>query len=480
MKGNETVMIFKFFDRFFNDIRSFLDPHKYELLQSYFETNLAELWENCILESIKSVFTSVYKGIVLNIIFGLLTSFGLPGILFHWLSTLLGVCMLFTTVQSSTGLIVVFVTFLSSFFIICFNKYVQSRWALKQQPEAKKTTRSWLSCASCSQYGSIVLFVLCEYLLLEKETWLEIRGIMMVFSMKLTSLIADLPGPNLPGLSAYFGYMFCPGNILFGPWISFEHYMMQVNFPTRKNLHWLYGIIRALMCAVIFVTISNCWASYFISEDSNSFLLGYQEALSFRSSHYFVCYLSEAFMIAGGYKDFAYHFEEAYWKLSITNVWAIELPMSLAVVATNWNKPMHEYLKKYVYRLWLPSGKFRAVLLTFVTSSLFHGLELKVSTVLVCLGVFSYLQILVRDYISQAFDICVKVYPCKSCQHEIKRDSIVSKLTLLTFSLFTALHLVFLGVLMDESAAEVGIFQKWNDLYFCSLWIMFVNFLLVK
>ncbi|KAH1030042.1 hypothetical protein HUJ05_003180 [Dendroctonus ponderosae] len=122
-----------------------------------------------------------------------------------------------------------------------------------------------------------------EYLLLEKETWLEIRGIMMVFSMKLTSLIADLPGPNLPGLSAYFG-----------------------------------------------------------------FLLGYQEALSFRSSHYFVCYLSEAFMIAGGYKDFAYHFEEAYWKLSITNVWAIELPMSLAVVATNWNKPMHEYLKKLI------------------------------------------------------------------------------------------------------------------------------------
>lgn len=51
-------------------------------------------------------------------------------------------------------------------------------------------------------------------------------------------------------------------------------------------------------------------------------------------------------MIAAGYKDFVYHFDETYWKLSITNIWAIELPMSLAVVATNWNKPMHEYLKK--------------------------------------------------------------------------------------------------------------------------------------
>lgn len=155
--------------------------------------------------------------------------------------------MLFTTVQTSTGLIVVFATFVSSYLIICFAKYVQSRWALKQQP------RNWLSGASCSQYGAIVLFVLwwvwlglwkkinatiikyySEYLLLDKDTWLEIRGIMMVFSMKLTSLLADLPGLNLPGFSAYFGYMFCPGNVLFGPWISFEHYMMQVNFPTRK------------------------------------------------------------------------------------------------------------------------------------------------------------------------------------------------------------------------------------------------------
>lgn len=118
--------------------------------------------------------------------------------------------------------------------------------------------------------------------------------------------------------------------------------------------------------------------------------------------------------------------------------------------------------------------------MTFVMSSLFHGFEIKISTVLISLGIFSYLQIMVRDYISHAFDICVKVRPCKNCQHKIKKGSFICTLSLLAFSLFTVLHLIFVGVLMDPTTDDVGIYQKWDNLYFYSLWIMLLNFLIVK
>lgn len=73
-----------------------------------------------------------------------------------------------------------------------------------------------------------------QYLVLDKDTWLEIRGVMMVFSMKLISTVTDLPPCEFPSFCQYLGYMFCGANVLFGPWISFEHYMTLVKYPTRK------------------------------------------------------------------------------------------------------------------------------------------------------------------------------------------------------------------------------------------------------
>ncbi|CAG9760172.1 unnamed protein product [Ceutorhynchus assimilis] len=455
--------------------------YKNELELEYFQETFYDVWENCVIESYSSLYHSIHKPFVLNVIFGLLASFGLPEILFHWLTALCGGYMLVTTMQSTTGLIVIFSTFILAYVPLFCMKYVQSGIHSGENYSNQQTTNS---CSGISAtlilYGLIAMSVLFEYVLLDKEISLEIRGVMMVFSMKFISLVADLPAPNLPSFPEYFGYVFCSGNILFGPWISFEQYMLQVNFPTQKNLNWIFGVSKALSKSLIFLSISNCWASFFIGDNRNSLLTGYKEAISVRTGHYFICYVSEAFMLAAGWKDVSHHFEQDYWTFSVTNFMKIEFPTSLAAVVVNWNKPMHEFLKKYIYRKWLPTGKFQAVLLTFVISSLFHGFEIKVSTVLISLGVFSYLQILVREHISQAFNICVKIHTCKSCQHKIKRDSIICKLALIVFSFFTILHLIFLGVLMDQSTDEVGIYQKWYNLYFFSLWIMLLNLLVVK
>ncbi|XP_066152870.1 protein-serine O-palmitoleoyltransferase porcupine isoform X2 [Euwallacea fornicatus] len=390
-----------------------------------FEETFHDVWENCVVESIQSIYSSVNRLILLNVVFGLLTSL-----------------VYFRTSRSTV----------SQSLIIIWDIYAANNSSVKYS----------------------------QHVFLEKETWLEIRGIMMIFSMKLISTVADLPLQNFPNFIQYCGYMFCGGNVLFGPWISYEHYLMQAKFPTKKNVYWLCGVIKSTLLCLFFLTVSNCWLNYLISENAVILLRSYKEALSFRAGHYFICYLSETTMLAAGWKNPNFHFDEKYWHFPITDFMSIEFPTSLALVVINWNKPMHEFLKKYVYRKWLRAGRFLAFLLTFIISSLFHGFELKVSTVLISLGIFSYLQMALRDYIAQAFDICVRVRSCNSCQHQIKRDNIVCRLCLLVFSIFSVLHLIFVGVIMDESTDQVGIYRKWQDLNFFSLWIMFINFIIIK
>jgi hypothetical protein len=73
--------------------------------------------------------------------------------------------------------------------------------------------------------------------------------------------------------------------------------------------------------------------------------IAYRDALSFRSSHYFVCFLSEASAIMSGFG----HHEDEPWSLSVARPQFIEIPRSLVQVVVYWNMPMHNWLKNCEY-----------------------------------------------------------------------------------------------------------------------------------
>lgn len=54
-------------------------------------------------------------------------------------------------------------------------------------------------------------------------------------------------------------------------------------------------------------------------------------------------------MIAAGWKDYHFHFDDHYWNLLVTDVLKIEFPTAIAEVVVNWNKPMHDFLKQCMY-----------------------------------------------------------------------------------------------------------------------------------
>lgn len=425
------------------------------------------IWTDCILPSLSSIQFFLLKLILINLLFGVIvTTRKLSEDLLHILSGLIGVYFIFN-LEYFLGKVIILTFVGVSYCLVLFKCFVDARY--RQLKHFK-----YFNSSNILKCVTIIVLVLCQYILLELKTWMEIRGVIMIFTMKFISLVDDIDSFVISHLSCvqYFGYMCCGSNILFGPWICYKDYSLLLKTPTVKSKWWIFAVAKTLLKSIIFLIFSNCILDYLIPEESNSWLIAYKEAVSFRTSHYFISFLSEASMLAAGYKNFRYWYSNK-WQYVVTTPSEIEFPTALATVFINWNKPMHDFLRKYVYRSWVQFGKFYGILATFIVSSFLHGFELKVSVVLITVGIFSFVQNTLRNHLSDIFSLCIKIYPCRDrCKHKYKRDHNVSILLKIIFSLSSMLHLVFLGRLMDSSTDDVGILQKWSDMKFISFWII--------
>ncbi len=66
----------------------------------------------------------------------------------------------------------------------------------------------------------------------------------------------------------------------------------------------------------------------------------YKKAVSFRASHYFISYMSEATAVTAGIQS-----KEGDWNLEVAQPVNVEVPRSLKEVAKSWDRPKHDFLK---------------------------------------------------------------------------------------------------------------------------------------
>lgn len=224
----------------------------------------------------------------------------------------------------------------------------------------------------------------------------------------------------------------------------------------------------------------------------------YTSALSFRTSHYFISYLSEANMVAAGFTQDA----PDSWTFSVTRPFRIEFPRSLTSVVHSWNIPMHYFLRECKYRVILNSSflkcyfadiykrysrkqKFVGMILTYFVSSMLHGFNLEITVVLMHLGLFSYIQMRLRKKAAYFFSACIKVVPCVNCRHKYGSWNMKVMVINLIFSLLTAVDLVYVGILMDSVGQDFDfvdslslIYSKWSSLCYISHIINAILFLI--
>ncbi|KMZ10492.1 protein-serine O-palmitoleoyltransferase porcupine [Drosophila simulans] len=312
-----------------------------------------------------------------------------------------------------------------------------------------------------------------------RSDWPQLRGIQMVVNMKLISLGFDLTASGqlqarIPGPFAYLGYIYSPATCALGPWVSFGCYM-DCLVPRNSWLVSLRRLLPNVVFCVLAVTVSNCLApalSDFFG-DSSHFLVMYWDALSVRSSHYFVGIMAQALLVASDQRLDGATKESDMLGPLISQPWRIEWPRSISSLVRSWNIPMHEWLKRYIYAPCKPTASssrgrtLLAVLCTYLVSSLLHGMDLRIYLVLISLALLAEGEALLRRQLASLLNACVTANLCpgkERCRYSHcpskRRFNCLSywlvRLTNLAFTALAIFHLAYLGVVLLGDGLEGG------------------------
>eukprot|EP00794_Sanderia_malayensis_P007254 gene7254-8062_t len=358
----------------------------------------------------------------------------------------------------------------------------------------------------------------CEKFIVEELEWNKIRGSVMIVSMKLIYLGFEKNCKDLENLSSfgYFGYLLNPASIIFGPFITYKDYL-QLFSPNQLTFSWIGNVFKTIMLSTVCLLWSTCGNSFLLPQlGSSKWLDAYKDANGFRFSTYFVSYISESTCLVMGVATI-HHVsekstdtevqevssqngtkeknsdlkttEEITWSRPVSNPMEVEIPRSLVEVVTNWNLPMHYWLKNYVFKSYYKSiGIFPAILLTYFASAMLHGLNFQLSIILLSIGIFAYIENDIRKTLATTFDSCIEARRCKSdCNHSYKQTNFWVVCTNLAFGFVALWNLAYLGCLFDNNPEiqDTGYsmyhaLRKWANLGYVCHYVMFGVFVVNK
>jgi len=282
----------------------------------------------------------------------------------------------------------------------------------------------------------------------------------------------------MPGWFEFAGYCLCPGTVILGPWVSYKEYSNIFKEP-KWNITWLVKILFTVMFAFMFLTISTCWNPWLIPDSGWKWWLAYRDAMSFRASHYFVSFMSEASAIAAGFGGHMVG-TQILWHYTVTQPHNIEVPRSLVEVVVSWNLPMHRWLKQYVFKQTRTRlGPGPAVVMTYIASTLLHGLSGQLAAVLLSLGFYTWVEHSIREKLSNIMDASIGARREADCRRKHREGSAWVILVNLLFGLLSMFHLAYLGVMFDQSSPDQvtgyswsHTMAKWKILDFTSHWVV--------
>ncbi|XP_059171792.1 protein-serine O-palmitoleoyltransferase porcupine-like [Physella acuta] len=340
-------------------------------------------------------------------------------------------------------------------------------------------------CGIAALVFIVTFSLICELLIVKPTLWHKIRGAHIILSMKIISLGVDIGEEgsvlNLPNIVEYMGYCFNVGTVVFGPWVSYRQYCQLLDKESNPlSFTWAIKVLITSSLAMVSLIYSNCFTTWIILDDAWRWLLAYRDAQAFRFSHYFISFLSDATSSLTGIADK----EESALQWNVVRPHNIEIPRSMVEVVTNWNLPMHYWLKTYVFKRVRPYGTFLAITLTYVASSLLHGLNFQLAAVLLSLGFYTYTEFVLRRRLSQIFDACIQARKCKEkCEHKYTSKNPLVILTNLCLGALAVFHLAYLGLMFNNSDdQDVGYtmshtLEKWSSLQFLSHWVALGTFI---
>ncbi|XP_028848321.1 protein-serine O-palmitoleoyltransferase porcupine-like isoform X1 [Denticeps clupeoides] len=387
-------------------------------------------------------------------------------------------------------------------------------------------------CRRSSSRGPFLSVTVLIYLLLgelhmmDTNTWHKMRGSQMVVAMKAISLAFDLDRglvASVPSPVEFMGYIYFVGTVIFGPWISFGSYM-EAAASRQLSRPWFLKALSSWTKSQLCLVASNCVAPYLFPY----FVPVYGETLlrkrrkSRRRCEVAAGVRERSLLplqqllreppqrghqhaggsrlhrgegqpeVVGGDRVFVgcgfFFFKvtpplpSATRDLTVARPLHVEFPRSTVEAVTSWNLPMSRWLNAYFFKGALKFGTFPAVLMTYMTSALLHGLSFHLGAVLLSLAFMTYVEHVLRRRLATILNACVLSRRCQAdCAHQNKKAPWVYFINV-AFGALAIFHLTYLGSVFDSSSEDVDgdeesivshTVQKWTELSWASHWLTF-------
>ncbi|KRX20156.1 Protein-cysteine N-palmitoyltransferase porcupine [Trichinella nelsoni] len=313
-----------------------------------------------------------------------------------------------------------------------------------------------------------------QFILLTAEEFNKLSGTLMIIAMKQISLSFAFGVSKWTAACheplAFFSYMTDVGTVVCGPWLSFERHcemMKKKNCLFAQQYPMGCGQWRIWVSIFdLFILLKLVAFSQSSENDQQVWQNAFRDAQSFRTSHYFICFVSQTCALLAG---FEWHHETNPLHLVVEPL-QCEWPRSLVNLVVSWNRPFHSFLKTPVNLMFYNvfqriklHGHFVAVFGTFCISALLHGYNFQLSAVLLSLGFYSYSEYILREKLARLFQACIRARSCYcNCTHKRKWFHPLTMLVNLIFTLLGLFHLTYLGMVYDSGSAEE---QGYNALH---------------
>ncbi|CAD6193056.1 unnamed protein product [Caenorhabditis auriculariae] len=298
----------------------------------------------------------------------------------------------------------------------------------------------------CTLLAAISIIVSMN-LYLPANRFVSVRGLFMLLAMKVTTVAFETEDGS-KSIFETLAYVLQPALFLFGPWIPLEQFsaVESERQPLRKNLENILKFLALLLVSIFFLLVSSCGQT--LLQPSHELYRDYVTAFAFRTSHYFIGFLTQALAALFGYS------------VVVCDPFSVEFPRSLVDVVVAWDVPMHTFLRKYVYLNCRKFGLIFAIFSAFCCQFSFSWSQLPIH------GCFTITRAALRS----------------GKRVEKSAQSLVSRFASTInafFSFVTIYHLIYLGMPFTDDESEYGFsmqhtLKHWSRHYYASHLITFL------
>ena len=128
-------------------------------------------------------------------------------------------------------------------------------------------------------------------------------------------------------------------------------------------------------------------------------------------------------------------------------------------------------------------GNFIAIIGTYFVSSLLHGLNYRLSAVLLSLGVYTYIEYNFRRKLSYRMNACISSKSCRLIcdKHRFTGRKLGVSFLNLFLTILALYHLSYLGCLIDLRAEDnvtfYRAFDRWRGLQYESHYVILITYI---